>query len=126
MMEIEVFMTNIPSMRRLLFVALFFRAFCAYAQQKYALVIGNAAYTAVPPLRNTTNDADDMRTELVNLGFTVELLRNADLPTMINAVARRPSGQRPPVSPRRLRVLLLLSTLPAPEPPPRMEVFYHG
>jgi hypothetical protein len=32
-----------------LLAALFFVAFYAYGQQKYALVIGNAAYTAVTP-----------------------------------------------------------------------------
>jgi hypothetical protein len=58
-----------------------------YGQQKFALVIGNAAYTS-SPLRNTLNDATDMKAALESLGFTVELLRNGDLESMIDAVTR--------------------------------------
>jgi hypothetical protein len=76
------------SLRRLTLAALLGAVCCcAYGQQKFALVIGNAAYTA-SPLRNTLNDANDMKTALERLGFTVELLRNGNLPSMIDAVTR--------------------------------------
>ncbi|MDR1218643.1 MAG: caspase family protein, partial [Treponema sp.] len=58
------------------------------AQQKYALVIGNAAYTRVSPLRNTVNDAADMKAALEGLGFQVELLTNATLRQMADGVDR--------------------------------------
>ncbi|MDR2632807.1 MAG: leucine-rich repeat protein [Treponema sp.] len=75
------------SLRRLTLTALLFAACCAYGQQKFALVMGNAAYT-VGALRNTLNDANDMKAALENLGFTVDLVRNGDLPSMIDAVMR--------------------------------------
>jgi hypothetical protein len=58
----------------------------AGAQEKYALVIGNAAYTKVSPLRNTVNDAADVKAALGGLGFEVELLTNATLRQMTAAV----------------------------------------
>ena len=44
-----------------------------------ALVIGNASYRALPPLRNSRNDADDMCAALGRLGFQTTCHR--DLPT---------------------------------------------
>lgn len=41
------------------------------ADNKIALVIGNAAYTDANPLKNTANDANDMCASLKALGFTV-------------------------------------------------------
>ncbi|MDR3304089.1 MAG: caspase family protein, partial [Treponema sp.] len=75
-------MTNIRSMRYLVLVALFFAAFSAYGQQKYALVIGNAAYTAVTRLNNPVNDANDMATTLQGLGFQVEKVLDGNLDLM--------------------------------------------
>jgi uncharacterized caspase-like protein len=47
------------------------------AEKRVALVIGNAAYTAFPPLKNPKNDAIDIATALKLLGFTV--LKGNDL-----------------------------------------------
>lgn len=55
------------------------------AQNRLALLIGNAAYTQ-SPLRNPVNDAADMATMLRRLGFEVTLLRDADKPTMERAI----------------------------------------
>jgi len=48
-------------MKKLFFV-LFLTAVVSlcFAQQKYALVIGNANYTGFSPLKNPVNDANDM------------------------------------------------------------------
>ena len=58
-----------------------------FAQQKYALVIGNSNYTGISSLRNPVNDANDMETALRALGFNVEKVLNGDLDRMENAVA---------------------------------------
>ena len=55
------------------------------AVERHALVIGNANYAA-NPLRNPVNDAQDMGARLTELGFQVELLLDADLPTMLSGV----------------------------------------
>ncbi|MGA2641744.1 MAG: caspase family protein [Spirochaetia bacterium] len=55
---------------------------------RFALVIGNGAYTHVTKLTNPTNDAQDMADELKSLGFKVDLLVNADISAMENAVVR--------------------------------------
>jgi hypothetical protein len=57
-----------------------------WAQQKYALVIGNSNYTGISPLRNPVNDANDMETALKGLGFTVVKVLNGNLEQMENAV----------------------------------------
>ncbi|MDR1933300.1 MAG: SUMF1/EgtB/PvdO family nonheme iron enzyme [Spirochaetales bacterium] len=64
--------------------------FVLSAQQnaKFALVIGNGAYTAITPLRNPVNDASAMKTTLEGLGFQVELLTNATLRQMNEGVNR--------------------------------------
>jgi hypothetical protein len=56
------------------------------AQEKYALVIGNAAYTSQTPLRNTLNDADDMKAALEGLGFRTELILDGSLRQMNDGV----------------------------------------
>ena len=45
-----------------------------FAQQKYALVIGNGAYTGsgMNMLTNPVNDANDVAAALQELGFTVD------------------------------------------------------
>jgi formylglycine-generating enzyme required for sulfatase activity len=58
------------------------------AQEKYALVIGNGAYTAVPKLKNPVNDANDMKGALEGLGFQVDLLTDAGLMSMESAIGR--------------------------------------
>jgi uncharacterized caspase-like protein len=58
------------------------------AQQKYALVIGNGAYTNVTRLNNPVNDANDMAEALRGLGFQVDLLLNSSLEQMEDATIR--------------------------------------
>ncbi|MDE0206064.1 MAG: SUMF1/EgtB/PvdO family nonheme iron enzyme [Candidatus Tectomicrobia bacterium] len=61
------------------------------SQRRLALVIGNAAY-ADAPLRNPVNDAIDVAAALRQLGFEVELLRDAGRRQMQDAV--RTFGRR--------------------------------
>ncbi|MDR1788131.1 MAG: caspase family protein, partial [Treponema sp.] len=71
------------ALRALLCAALFALPLLqAYSQQKYALVIGNAAYTGITKLNNPVNDANDMSAALRDLGFTVDTLTNATLRQM--------------------------------------------
>ena len=58
------------------------------APQKFALVIGNSNYSAMPKLANPVNDASDMASALQGLGFTVDKLLNADIHQMENAVSK--------------------------------------
>ncbi|MDR1902780.1 MAG: caspase family protein, partial [Treponema sp.] len=64
------------------------------AQQKYAenakfaLVIGNGAYTNITRLNNPVNDANDMTAALQGLGFQVDTVLNGSLDQMENAVVR--------------------------------------
>ncbi|GHV89585.1 hypothetical protein AGMMS50268_00880 [Spirochaetia bacterium] len=44
-----------------------------FAQNRFALVIGNAAYTHIDSLSNTVNDARDIAASLGKLGFSVDL-----------------------------------------------------
>jgi hypothetical protein len=60
----------------------------AWAQQKYALVIGNSNYTSLSRLKNPVNDAEDMAKVLNSLGFSVDMVLNSDLDTMENAIMR--------------------------------------
>jgi len=61
-----------------------------FAQQaqppKYALVIGNGAYSSLTPLANPVNDANDVADALQRLGFTVDKVINGNLSQMDNAV----------------------------------------
>jgi tetratricopeptide (TPR) repeat protein len=70
----------------LLFVVLSLSSLAA--QQKYALVIGNGAYTGITRLNNPVNDANDISAALRDLGFTVDQVTNADLMQMEEAVTR--------------------------------------
>jgi len=67
---------------------LIFCSFTVFAQQKYALVIGNGAYTDLTRLTNPINDANDMTSVLSELGFTVEKIINGNLEQMESAVIR--------------------------------------
>ena len=58
------------------------------SQPKFALVIGNGAYTNLSRLANPVNDADDMALALEYLGFTVEKVLDGSLGEMENAVTR--------------------------------------
>ncbi len=58
----------------------------AYAEgPKFALIIGNGNYAELSKLSNPANDATDIADKLKNIGFQVELLTDADLPTMEEA-----------------------------------------
>lgn len=60
-----------------LFVAWLIAPTSAIAQTRRALVIGNAAYASLNPLRNPPNDATDMARAFEDLGFTVTTARDA-------------------------------------------------
>jgi len=78
-------------MSRFLRLALFFfvasaMASGAHAERRIALVIGNAAYTAVSPLANPKNDADLMAKTLQSVGFEVTKITDADQRAMKQAM----------------------------------------
>lgn len=56
------------------------------AAERYALVIGNSNYTAISPLRNPANDAEDIAGTLRSIGFEADVLLDADLRSMREAV----------------------------------------
>ena len=67
----------------------------ALAEQRVALVIGNAAYAHAPRLANPLNDAADIGAALTRLGFAVTKLENADSATLrqgLQAFARAASA----------------------------------
>ena len=55
---------------------------------KFALVIGNGAYTGLSKLTNPVNDAADVAHVLEYLGFSVETVLNGTMNQMENAVLR--------------------------------------
>lgn len=57
-----------------------------FAQQKYALVIGNTNYSGISPLTNPAKDANDMEAVLQELGFTVEKVLDGNLDRMQTAI----------------------------------------
>ena len=58
----------------------------ARAETRFALVIGNGAYTTVPALANPPHDAEDVAATLKSLGFKVTLKVNLGLAAMQRAV----------------------------------------
>ncbi|GHT85544.1 hypothetical protein FACS1894137_09960 [Spirochaetia bacterium] len=58
------------------------------AQAKYALIIGNSAYSSITRLSNPVNDATDMKAALEGLGFQVDLLKNGSRVEMERAVSQ--------------------------------------
>ena len=56
------------------------------AQQRVALVIGNASYAHAPRLANPLNDAADIGAALTRLGFAVTKLENADFATLLQGL----------------------------------------
>jgi uncharacterized caspase-like protein len=59
-----------------------------WAQNKYALVIGNGNYTGnFNKLDNPVNDAADMEAALKELGFQVDLIKDANRSQMLMAVS---------------------------------------
>ena len=57
-------------------------------ENKVALVIGNSNYTHFSSLKNTLNDAEDMRRVLKAKGFDVLYLKDADLESMEHMVEK--------------------------------------
>ena len=57
-----------------------------FAQQKFALVIGNSRYTGISSLANPENDANDMEAALRALGFTVTKVLNGSRAQMETAM----------------------------------------
>lgn len=55
------------------------------AQERRALVIGNARYLHVTPLRNPAHDAERVAASLKDVGFKVTLLRDATLQQMADS-----------------------------------------
>jgi uncharacterized caspase-like protein len=75
-------------MKKLLLV-LFLAAFAvglSFAQQKYALVIGNGNYTNTTRLNNPVNDANSMATALQAMGWNVDKVLNGTQDQMVNGV----------------------------------------
>ncbi|GBU28681.1 hypothetical protein R84B8_02241 [Treponema sp. R8-4-B8] len=70
----------------ILITLVFFLTAGLFAQQKYALVIGNGAYTNITKLNNPVNDANDIAAALQGLGFTVEKVLNGNLSQMENGI----------------------------------------
>ncbi len=64
----------------------------AGAQARLALVIGNAQYTHVEPLKNSVNDAELIAKSLKKVGFNVTLLRDASLVQMQKSAAEFGKG----------------------------------
>lgn len=60
----------------------------ARAQPRVALVVGVAAYQAVPPLANPANDAADVGAALTRLGFQTEVVIDPDRAVLEQAVRR--------------------------------------
>ncbi|MBP7242731.1 caspase family protein [Amaricoccus sp.] len=60
----------------------------ALAETRVALVIGNAGYTALPPLKNPVVDAGDIADSLRRLGFTVTLGTDLGRDAMTKTIAQ--------------------------------------
>jgi len=60
--------------------------FTQESRPKYALVIGNGAYTGLAPLVNAVNDANDIAAVLGYLGFSVDRVINGTLEEMEAAI----------------------------------------
>ena len=60
----------------------------SHSPQKYALVIGNGNYTSFGRLPNALNDANDMKTTLEVLGFTVDIVTDGSRAQMAESIAR--------------------------------------
>jgi len=78
------------------FLGLFLQHNKAFAEDRYALIIGNADYTYAEKLRNPVNDANDIAASLKKVGFNVEVKFNvtdAELRKSIDAYTTRLKSQ---------------------------------
>jgi uncharacterized caspase-like protein len=69
-------------------------AWPAHAQTKVALVIGNGAYQNVPALPNPPHDAADIAAAFERLGFSVQLIKDANYDAMRRALLQFSSKAR--------------------------------
>ena len=60
----------------------------AAPEARFALLIGNNDYEHAPKLRNAVNDATDLGAVLKELGFSVQVVTNADHRTMEQSIDR--------------------------------------
>ena len=72
-------------MKKILTLALLLFCLGAFAQEKIALVIGNADYQ-ISALKNALNDAEDIASALKKLDFKVTLVKNANKRVMKDAI----------------------------------------
>ena len=70
----------------LVFLLILLTSSVLFAQQKFALVIGNSRYTGISILNNPVNDANDMETALRALGFAVTKVLDGSRAQMETAV----------------------------------------
>ena len=75
-------------MNKLCTILLFFLTVNIFAQEKYALVIGNGNYSSFGTLANAINDANDMTDVLQSLGFTVEKILDGNRAQMVEGITR--------------------------------------
>lgn len=71
-----------------LFIAVFAFPKAGITEQRFALVIGNAAYENVEPLENPRNDATDLAAALTRMGFEVDLGLDLDRVGLTKAIER--------------------------------------
>jgi hypothetical protein len=77
------------NMKKLLFITvILLTASAVFAQQKFALVIGNGNYTNFGSLPNAVNDANDMTAALQGLGFTVDKVLDGNWAQMSEGITR--------------------------------------
>ena len=69
-------------------IAVVFASAMAWAEQRVALVVGNAAYQAVVPLDNAGNDARSVAAALTTAGFQVTLVEDATLASFKRAIGQ--------------------------------------
>jgi len=84
-------MTRITFFLSILILATSLNVLPGFGQDKetrFALVIGNGNYSGLGKLTNPGNDATDMAESLKSLGFTVTLLKDADLRSMEQGIVR--------------------------------------
>ena len=65
-------------MKKLLTLTLLALSFSVFAQERVALVVGNADYQ-ISPLNNAINDAEDIAAALSNLNFDVTKTTNVGI-----------------------------------------------
>ena len=76
------------AMKKLCIVLFLLITATAFGQQKFALVIGNGNYTSFGRLPNALNDANDMKSTLEGLGFTVDIVIDGSRAQMVEGITR--------------------------------------